>query len=115
MKVDDAGWHWSWCFSNVSQFLAKMDTYGHREYDTPEHRRQGFIIDDILQGRDFTNRKEDPVFLENANDIPEYIRKNKEKYSYMLTRCGKPNAGLLDVEVEVAPVASPPSQSVLEQ
>ncbi|KFH71702.1 hypothetical protein MVEG_01997 [Podila verticillata NRRL 6337] len=79
MKVDDAGWHCSWCFGNMSQFLAKIDTYGHREYDTPEHRRQDYIIDYILQGRDFSNRREDPVFLESPDDIPEYIRKNKER------------------------------------
>lgn len=43
MKVDDAGWRCSWCFGNMSQFLAKMDTYNHREYDTSEHRRKPSI------------------------------------------------------------------------
>lgn len=33
-----------------------------------------------------------------AEDIPEYVRKNKERFSYMLRRRDRPSGGLLDLD-----------------
>jgi len=36
--------------------------------------------------------------LDSADDIPEYVRKNKERFSYMLRRWDKLGGGLLDFD-----------------
>ncbi|KAI9241193.1 MAG: glycosyl transferase [Podila humilis] len=56
--IDDADWHCSWCFSNISQFRTKLDS----------------------------RRPEDPKLLDSADDISEYVCKNKERFSYMQRR-----------------------------
>ncbi|KAG0329379.1 hypothetical protein BG000_000095 [Podila horticola] len=79
-KMDDVGWHCSWCFSNMSQFQAKIDTYGHREYDIPERRGQEYIIGNILNGTDFSGRTENPLFLESADDIPATFARTRSGF-----------------------------------
>ncbi|KAG0023600.1 hypothetical protein BGZ82_010692 [Podila clonocystis] len=50
--IDDAGWHYSWCFSNISQFRTKLDRYGHPEYRRLEMQTQQIIVDKVVQGKD---------------------------------------------------------------
>lgn len=96
--IDDAGWHCSWCFSNINQFWTKLDRYGHPEYQHPEMQLQQFIVDKVIQGKDISSSPEDPKLLDSADDIPEYVRKNKQRFSYMLRRWNKPGGELLDFD-----------------
>ncbi|KAF8981057.1 hypothetical protein BGZ52_003273 [Haplosporangium bisporale] len=84
--IDDADWHCSWCFSNINQFRTKLDRYCHLEYLYPEMQSQQFIVDKVIQGKDISGSPEDPKLLDSADDISEYVCKNKERFSYMQRR-----------------------------
>jgi len=58
--IDDAGWHCSWCFSNISQFRTKLDRYSHPEYWHPEMQSQQYIVDKVIQSKDISGSPEDP-------------------------------------------------------
>lgn len=51
-------------------------------------------MDKVVQGRDISGIPEDPKLLDSADDILEYVRKNKELFSYTLRRHDEPGGEL---------------------
>ncbi|KAG0014913.1 hypothetical protein BGZ81_000192 [Podila clonocystis] len=100
MWVDDACWHCSWCFSRISEVVEKTQSYSHTEHNHEQFHSQEWILDHYRGGEDLFNREYEKHTLVQRNyDIPDYVRFNRNKYSYMLERYGVPNAGFIDVRV----------------
>ncbi|KAF9299995.1 hypothetical protein BGZ74_008420 [Mortierella antarctica] len=60
-----------------------------------------FIVDKVVQGRDISGIPEDPKLLDSADDILEYVRKNKELFSYTLRRHDEPGGELQDFDLNL--------------
>ncbi|GJJ76016.1 beta-1,4-mannosyl-glycoprotein beta-1,4-N-acetylglucosaminyltransferase [Entomortierella parvispora] len=99
--VDDSCLHCTWCFSNITQIISKVEAYSHQEHNNEKYKTRQWILDAIKEGRDLFERPVDQfVYVPDNNDIPVYVSENREKYSYMLSRHNKSNAGFLDVNPE---------------
>lgn len=97
---DDQCHHCTWCFSNITQVVRKMQSYSHTEHDTSTFRKKEWILDHYNQGTDLFGRSGEKVdYTENNQDLPQYIRDNPVKFSYMLQRKGLANAGFIDVDL----------------
>ncbi|KAF9311324.1 hypothetical protein BG003_007544 [Podila horticola] len=109
--VEDACWHCSWCFDKMESYVDKMKSYSHTEHNNPQYQTQEWIIDHVNRGVDLFDR--DWVsykYLENNFDMPGYIRRNKNKFLFMLDRYGKQDARFIDVDESLLPSLSPPAE-----
>ncbi|XP_016162326.1 beta-1,4-mannosyl-glycoprotein 4-beta-N-acetylglucosaminyltransferase-like isoform X1 [Arachis ipaensis] len=98
LLLSDAGWHCSFCFRHISQFIFKMKAYSHTDrvrfsrYLSPER-----IQDIICRGADlFDMLPEEYTFREiigkmgpiphsySAVHLPAYLLNNADKYKYLL-------------------------------
>ncbi|KAG0042182.1 hypothetical protein BGZ83_000795 [Gryganskiella cystojenkinii] len=99
--VDDACYHCTWCFPNITQIVSKVEAYSHQEHNHPQYKTRKWILDAVKEGRDLFERDYDQFeYVKNNKDVPIYVAQNREKYSYMLQRHNLPNAGFLDVNPE---------------
>ncbi|CAO3572902.1 unnamed protein product [Mortierella alpina] len=93
--------HCSWCFSNITQVLRKMDAGSYQELDQEKYRERAWmILERAKTGRDpFGGRwpRESYRYVPDNTDMPAYILRNQDKFSFMCRRYGQPNAGFLDV------------------
>ena len=81
--VSDGGWH----FSNImtpEEISEKIKSYAHSEYNTPEFTNVSYIKQKIENKKDIFDRDFKFIKLENYNDLPEYIKQNREKLSQFL-------------------------------
>ncbi|KAF9323351.1 hypothetical protein BG006_001548 [Podila minutissima] len=60
-----------------------------------------FIADKVVQGKDISGIPEDLKLLDSADGILEYVRKNKELFSYMLRRHDDPGGELQDFDLNL--------------
>ena len=98
-KVDlwNAGWHCSTCFENVSQVLGKMGSFSHTSLNQEVYRDKERIVNRVRAGKDLWDREgQDCDRMDENEDIPEYLKKNPLRWSYLLNRDGE-NAGFKDV------------------
>ncbi|KAF9285927.1 hypothetical protein BGZ68_003360 [Mortierella alpina] len=96
---DDQCYHCSWCFSNITQVTRKMQSYSHTDHNQEKYSSRKWILDHFSQGIDLFDRGgQDYDYIEDNQDVPQYVRDNKSKFSFMLRRKGLPNAGFLDVD-----------------
>ncbi|KAG0333926.1 hypothetical protein BG000_008783 [Podila horticola] len=87
MWVDDACWHCSWCFSRISEVAEKMQSYSHTEHNQDQYHSQEWILDHYRRGEDLFSRDyEQHTLVQRNYDIPDYVRFNRNKYSYLLER-----------------------------
>lgn len=110
--VEDACWHCSWCFDKMESYVDKMKSYSHTEHNDPKYQTQEWIIDHVNRGIDLFERSwVSYKYLENNFDMPGYIRRNKNKFMFMLDRYGKRDARFVDVDESLLPpLPSPPSE-----
>ncbi|XP_054799016.1 uncharacterized protein LOC129303607 isoform X2 [Prosopis cineraria] len=96
--LSDAGWHCSFCFRRISEFVFKMKAYSH--YDRvrfPHYLNPDRIQDVICKGADlFDMLPEEYTFKEiigkmgpiphsfSAVHLPAYLLNNASKYKYLL-------------------------------
>jgi beta-1,4-mannosyl-glycoprotein beta-1,4-N-acetylglucosaminyltransferase len=97
-KVDlwNAGWHCSTCFESIDEVLTKMDSFSHIALNQEQFRDRKRIVDKIRQGLDLWDR-EGEIYdrIEGNEDIPGFLKSDKERFKYLLDRDG-PNAGFKD-------------------
>ncbi|XVF57972.1 hypothetical protein PTKIN_Ptkin07bG0025300 [Pterospermum kingtungense] len=96
--LSDAGWHCSFCFRYISQFIFKMKAYSHTDRVRFSHYLDPKRIQDkICQGANlFDMLPEEHTFKEiigkmgpiphsySAVHLPAYLLNNAEKYRYLL-------------------------------
>ncbi|KAF9572003.1 hypothetical protein EC968_010480 [Mortierella alpina] len=90
----------SWSFSNITQAVRKMQSYSHREHNTNTFRKKEWLLNHYSQGIDLFERGgENYDYIENNQDLPQYILENPGRFSYTLRRKGLANAGFTDVDL----------------
>ncbi|KAJ3072807.1 hypothetical protein HDU99_002093 [Rhizoclosmatium hyalinum] len=103
-RVTKAGWHCSWCFSNISQVLSKVQAYSHQEHNQPEFLTRENILNGFRYGFDLFGRTGDQFWVIEENlDVPDYVALNREKYEYMLHRRNA-WSGFIDVKEEISTI-----------
>jgi beta-1,4-mannosyl-glycoprotein beta-1,4-N-acetylglucosaminyltransferase len=86
----------STCFQNIEEVLTKLSSFSHTSYNKEENRDRTHIVDRVRKGLDLFDRPgEEYERVDNNQDIPEYLRMNRERFSYLLDRDAW-NAGFLD-------------------
>ncbi|KAG0041890.1 hypothetical protein BGZ83_001192 [Gryganskiella cystojenkinii] len=93
--------HCSFCFPTLDMILNKMSSYSHQEFNTEQNRDKKMLLDRARSGVDvFARWTENMDYIENNTDVPDYIRRNPEKFHFMLKRRGLPNAGFEDIPMD---------------
>ncbi|GLT65103.1 hypothetical protein SLA2020_375550 [Shorea laevis] len=96
--LSDAGWHCSFCFRYISEFIFKMRAYSHNDRIRFSHFLNPKRIQDVIcEGADlFDMLPEEYTFKEiigkmgpiprsySAVYLPQYLLNNAEKYKYLL-------------------------------
>ncbi|GFZ19060.1 beta-1,4-N-acetylglucosaminyltransferase family protein [Actinidia rufa] len=96
--LSDAGWHCSFCFRQISEFVFKMKAYSHYDRVRFSHYLNPKRIQDIIcKGADLYDMiPEEYTFREiigkmgsiphsySAVHLPEYLLNNADKYKYLL-------------------------------
>jgi beta-1,4-mannosyl-glycoprotein beta-1,4-N-acetylglucosaminyltransferase len=94
--VFNAGWHCSYCFPTVEEMVTKIKSFSHTEMDREEFTDKDKIVARVRNGKDMFDREEEHFDrVEDNPDVPEFLRRNSQKYSYMLDRDPK-NANFRD-------------------
>lgn len=92
----DAAWHCSSCFSTLDQMRAKMDSFSHTPWNTPENRDEATMMQRVRTGQDLFGRKSERYRRVNSNnDAPQYVLEHKDRFEYLVNRDGE-NAGFSD-------------------
>ncbi|KAG0048832.1 hypothetical protein BGZ83_006272 [Gryganskiella cystojenkinii] len=108
---DNQCYHCTWCFAYLEQFVHKATSYSHQEHNQPYVRDPEYIKDHVRRGVDIFEREYDQFnYIENNQDLPEYIKANPEKFSYMLKRKDLPNAGFVDLPTPATPPPPVPAE-----
>jgi len=113
--IQDQCTHCTFCFPKLQQVLDKMDAWSHQEYNTEQFRDPKWILDHFRSGVDIFMRSTELLdYIPDNEDVPFYIKQNKERFMYMLKRKGLPNAGFEDIPLDTLlydpehPFADPP-------
>ncbi|PTB62593.1 glycosyltransferase family 17 protein [Trichoderma citrinoviride] len=84
------------CFATMEQFLNKMASFSHVWMNQDEYRDRDNIAKAVREGRDVWGRDIDTFErIERNQDIPAVLRREGDKYRYLLDRSGK-SAGFTD-------------------
>ncbi|KAL9666296.1 hypothetical protein QQ045_000624 [Rhodiola kirilowii] len=109
LLLADSGWHCSFCFRRISEFIFKMKAYSHSDrIRFPHFLNPKRIQDVICQGADlFDMLPEEYTFREligkmgnilhsySAVHLPAYLLNNAEEYKYLLPgNCVRESEGL---------------------
>jgi beta-1,4-mannosyl-glycoprotein beta-1,4-N-acetylglucosaminyltransferase len=103
----NAAWHCSSCFATLGEMVTKITSFSHTSWNQPEFRDHAGIVRRVRNGLDlFDRRGENYDRVESNTDIPEYMKANKDKFSYMVDR-DPPNANFRDYTPEDTPKDTP--------
>ncbi|PQE22973.1 glycosyltransferase family 17 protein [Rutstroemia sp. NJR-2017a BBW] len=98
----NAGWHCSSCFATLREMRRKMESFSHTNLNAEEFRRTERIVDRVGQGKDLWDRfGQWYKRIDHNQDVPQYIKENPVKYSYMINRDGE-GAGFIDYEESIS-------------
>jgi beta-1,4-mannosyl-glycoprotein beta-1,4-N-acetylglucosaminyltransferase len=91
----NGGWHCSWCFPTLRQFVSKATSYSEEDHADSRFFERSRVISYVRSGRDLFDRKDQIYIYVEPNDIPTYVRDNLDRYGFLLDRRG-PTAGFSD-------------------
>ncbi len=81
--IPEAGWHFSY-LGGLEKVIYKIKSASHQEYNTPYHMRKERIESIINRGDDLFERGYGFKIVPLDKSFPEYIIKNKSKYSALI-------------------------------
>lgn len=95
IHIGRAGWHCSFCFESIDQFINKLETYSHQEHDKPEFKNRDRIKKalcdgvDIMHNNQHLRRYSQQELLKGGStiddaDLPMHVLRNKERFAYLL-------------------------------
>ncbi|KAK6535407.1 hypothetical protein TWF694_001868 [Orbilia ellipsospora] len=93
-----AAWHCSYCFSTIGEFVKKINSFSHTEYNLAKFKDPKQILEHVRFGIDFFDRdgeKWDRV--EDNADVPGFLKENEAEYLFMLDRDPE-HANLVDYQ-----------------
>ena len=82
----NASWHCSSCFSTVSEFINKIKSFSHTEYNEPWFTEPSEIVRRVRNGFDLFDRGSEIYERTLVTDVPAYVKGNKQRFAYMLDR-----------------------------
>ena len=95
-QLYNAGWHCSYCFSTVEEMVIKIKSFSHVELNREEFTDKDKIVQRVRAGKDMFDREAEQFDrVEDNNDVPGFLVRNKESYTYLLDR-DPPNANFID-------------------
>ncbi|KAF3921107.1 hypothetical protein AA313_de0209530 [Arthrobotrys entomopaga] len=93
-----AAWHCSYCFSTIGEFVKKLNSFSHTEYNSDRYKDHKQILQHVRYGIDLFDRGgEQYDRVEDNSDVPGFLKENEEKYLFMLDRDPE-NANFLDLD-----------------
>lgn len=88
--IPNAGWHCSWCFDDLDDFVKKLGDYSHKEHDHPRFRDKAHIVSSILLQLDIVDRTSDGVVFfreKEPLEMPSWLGLERPKeLSYLWDR-----------------------------
>jgi beta-1,4-mannosyl-glycoprotein beta-1,4-N-acetylglucosaminyltransferase len=78
--IENGGWHFSY-LGGVKKIIQKLEAFAHSEYNKPEYKDPEKIEQAIHNGEDIFGRGFKYRFVNLDHTFPDYILKNKEKFS----------------------------------
>ena len=81
--VKNGGWHFSF-LGGVEMIIKKLEAFAHSEYNKGEYKDPKKIEEALNEGKDIFGRNFRYKFVPLDNSFPEYILKNKDKYSHLV-------------------------------
>lgn len=86
-RLYNGAWHCSYCFSRLDEIVEKIASFSHSELNLPEYKDRSVILERVRNGLDLFNRS-GSIFdlVDNNLDVPEVLKKNKEKWAFALDR-----------------------------
>lgn len=80
--ITNGGWHFSYC-GDENHIKQKINSFCDRHFDIPEVTNS--VLDNLKKGKDVLNRSH-IIYrkVEIDETFPEYINKNKEKFTHLL-------------------------------
>ncbi|KAJ3161149.1 hypothetical protein HDU86_007771 [Geranomyces michiganensis] len=77
-----AGWHCSYCFTNITSFRVKLESFSHTEYNREEFKSDEYIFERVSVGLDFFNRGSDSFQLNFAWEVdgPSWLMLTRPKH-----------------------------------
>ena len=76
--IENSGWHFSF-MGGPDRIKAKLESYGHQEYNISQVKDD--IENKLNQGLEILGRSF--ILTKDEESIPQYLKDNKEKYSYL--------------------------------
>ncbi|EPS44131.1 hypothetical protein H072_1884 [Dactylellina haptotyla CBS 200.50] len=98
-----AAWHCSYCFSTIDEFVKKLNSFSHTEYNRENYKDTQQILEHVRYGIDLYNRDGEKFDrVEDNFDIPEFLKENKERYLFMFDRDPE-DANFIDLQEPTYP------------
>lgn len=86
----NAGWHCSSCFATVEDMLTKLRSFSHMSLNKEEYRDHDRIVNRVKNGLDLWDREGETYRkIPDNKDIPEILKREKERFKYLLDRQGE--------------------------
>ena len=86
IAIHDGGWHCSYCFSFIEEFVNKLQTFSHTELDTIEFKTKENIIKSIRDGKDIYHRNYIEFAKESKVDAPPFVMDHRNCFIHLLDR-----------------------------
>lgn len=83
----NAAWHCTSCFSTVDEFINKIKSFGHQEYNQPSFTDPDAIVRRVRDAADLFDRGThyERIAPEDL-DVPSYLLRNSDRFAYLLDR-----------------------------
>jgi len=88
-RLVNGGWHCSSCLPKLDDFVNKITSFSHVEYNQPEYTDRSKILQRVRGGLDLFDRGgEHYDRVDNNPDVPSYLLRpeQQEKFAYLLDR-----------------------------
>lgn len=78
--IPNSGWHFSY-IHNVENIINKIESFAHTEHNREKYKNSDEIKEKMTSGEDIFERNYKMDFVELDNSFPEYLLKNKDRFS----------------------------------
>lgn len=85
--IHNGGWHCSYCFAHVEDFVNKLKTFSHTELDQPEYTSHENVVKSVRDGIDIYHRYGYNLFRNTKQlHTPPFIQQQATCFMYLVDR-----------------------------
>lgn len=85
--IQNASWHCTSCFHTVAEFVTKIQSFSHIEYNKPEFKDPDAIVRRVRNGSDLFDRGFNYVKVPQVElDMPDFLRQHSDRFRYLIDR-----------------------------